>query len=165
MLHAWDQVSFSDTESEAEELLHEIPQPLFCDRDLNRRLDHDALNRVNRYFERMFDLTGQPLSYRQVEEIAVNTQADVFAILTNIITCQQQHTEALRHTADFWRHCHDELYAELAQLRHRLDSVPEDMRLLITEQNLTVNALSLISKRLNLLQRMMSELYQRIFRS
>ncbi len=127
MLHAWDQVSFSDTESEAEELLHEIPQPLFRDRDLNRRLDHDALNRVNRYFERIFYLTGQPLSYRQVEEIAVNTQADVFAILTNIITCQQQHTEALRHTADFWRHCHDELYAELAQLRHRLDSVLEDM--------------------------------------
>ncbi len=58
MLHAWDQVSFSDTESDEEELPHEIPQPLFHDRDLNRRLDREALNRVNRYFERDFDLAG-----------------------------------------------------------------------------------------------------------
>ncbi len=88
MLHAWDQVSFSDTESDEEELPHEIPQPLFHDRDLNRRLDREALNRVNRYFERDFDLAGESLSYRHVEEIAVNAQADVFAILTNIISCQ-----------------------------------------------------------------------------
>ncbi len=101
MLHTWDQVSFNDTESEEEELPHEIPQPLFCDRDLNRRLDREALNRVNRYFERVFDLAGQSLSYRHVKEIAVNAQADVFAILTNIISCQQQHTEALRHATAF----------------------------------------------------------------
>ncbi|KAF4113995.1 hypothetical protein G5714_004218 [Onychostoma macrolepis] len=47
-VHAWDQVSFSDTESEEEEeeedaeLLHEIPRELFSDCDLNRRLDREA---------------------------------------------------------------------------------------------------------------------------
>ncbi len=60
----------------------QIPQPVFRDRDLNRRLDYDVLNRVNRYFERVFDLADQSLSYREVEAIAVNAQADVFAILT-----------------------------------------------------------------------------------
>ncbi|KAF4100763.1 hypothetical protein G5714_018959 [Onychostoma macrolepis] len=46
LVHAWDQASFSDTESEEEEeeaeLLHEIPRELFSDRDLNRRLDREA---------------------------------------------------------------------------------------------------------------------------
>lgn len=166
MLHAWDQASFSDSENEEEEeeLPHEISQQPFHEYDLNRRLDYDALNRVNLYFERFFDLAGQSLSYRRVEEIAVNAQADVIAILRNIIACQQQHTEALRHAADFWRNCHDGLFNEFVQFRERMDGVPGDMRLLITEQNLTVNALSLISERLNLLQRMMSKLYEHIFR-
>ncbi len=98
MIHAWDQISFSDSESgEEEELPHEIPQQLFRECDLNRRLNHDALNRVNRYFESVFDLAGQPLSYRQAEEIAVNAQADVIVILRNIIACQQQHTGLASH--------------------------------------------------------------------
>ncbi len=112
MVHAWDQVSFSDSEPEGDGgLPHEIPQPVFQDRDLNRSLDYDILNRVNRYFERVFDLVDQRLIYRQVEEVTVNAQADVFAILTNIIDCQQQHTEALRDAADFWRQCHDDLFS------------------------------------------------------
>ncbi len=45
-----------------------------------------------------------------------------------------------------------------------MDGLSEDMRLLITEQNLTVNALSLISERLNVIQRMMAELYEHMFR-
>lgn len=73
MIHTWDQASFNDSESEEEEELpHEILQELLCERDLNRRLDHDVLNRVNRYFERHFDLAGQPLSYREAEEIAAS---------------------------------------------------------------------------------------------
>ncbi len=77
MIQAWDQVSFSDSEIEEEE---EIPKQLFRECDLNRRLDHDALNRVNRYFDRLFDLDGQPLTYRQAEEIAFNAQGDVISI-------------------------------------------------------------------------------------
>ncbi len=102
MIHAWDQASFRDLESEeVAELLHEIPQELFRERDLNRRLDHDMLNLVNWYFERLFDLVGQPLSYWEVEEIVTSTQGDVFLILRNIISCQQQHTDALCYTVKF----------------------------------------------------------------
>ncbi len=80
MVHAWDQVSFSDTESEdEEELQREIPRDVFRIRDLNRRLDHEALNRVNCYFERVLDLAGRPLSYRDAEEIAVSAQGDVIS--------------------------------------------------------------------------------------
>ncbi len=158
MDHASDQASFSDSESAGDSgLLHEIPQPVFRDRDLNRSLDYDILNRVNRYFERLFDLADQRLIYRQVEEATVNAQADVFAILTNIIECQQHHTQALRYAADFWRQCHNDLYGEFIQLQQRMNGLPEDVRLLITEQNLTVNALSLISERLNVIQRMLAE--------
>ncbi len=157
MVHTWDQTGFSDSEPEGSGLPHEIPQPVFRERDLNRSLDYDILNRVNRYFERLFEIADQRLIYRQVEEATVNTQADVFAILTNIIECQQQHTEALRYAADFWQQCHNELYGEFIQLQQRMNGLPEDMRLLITEQNLTVNALSLISERLNVIQRMLAE--------
>ncbi len=158
MVHAWDQATFSDSEPEENPgLPHEIPQPVFRERDLNRSLDYDILNRVNRYFERLFDLADQRLIYRQVEEATVNAQADVFAILTNIIECQQQHTEALRYAADFWQQCHNDLYGEFIQFQQRMNGLPEDMRLLITEQNLTVNALSLISERLNVIQRMLAE--------
>ncbi len=153
MVQACDQSSFSDSEPEEDAgLPHEIPQPVFRDRDLNRSLDYDILNRVNRFF----DLADQRLIYRQVEEVTVNAQADVFAILTNIIACQQQHTEALRYPADFWQQCHNDLYGEFIQLQQRMDGLPEDMRLLITEQNLMVNALSLITERLNVIQRMMA---------
>ncbi len=166
MIHAWDQVSFSESESEEEEeqLPHEIPQQLFRECDLNRRLDHDALNRFNLCFERVFDLAGELLSYRQVEEIAVNVQADVIAILRNIIACLQQHTEALRHAAEFWRSCHEQLYNEFTQFRQSMDRVPEEIRHQCTEQNLTVKALSLMSERLNLLQRLMAELYEHVVR-
>ncbi len=116
MVHAWDQAAFSDSEPEEDGgLPHEIPQPVFRERDLNRSLDYNILNRVNRYFERLFD---QRLIYRQVEEATVNAQADVFAILTNIIACQQQHKEALRYAADFWQQCHNDLYGEFIQLQH-----------------------------------------------
>ncbi len=161
MIHTWDQVSFSNSEIEEEE---EIPQQLFRERDLNRRLDHDVLNRVNRYFERYFDLPGQPLTYRQSEKIAVNAQGDVISILRNIIACQQQHTEALRHAAEFWRSCHEGLYNEFTQFQQNMVGVPEDIRQQPTEQKFTVNALSLMSERLNLMQRMMAELYDRIVR-
>ncbi len=138
-------------------MLHEIPQPVFRDRDLNRSLDYDILNRVNRFFERLFDLADQRLIYRQIEEATANAQADVFAILTNIIECQQHHTAALRYAADFWRQCHNDLYGEFIQLQQRTEGLAADMRLLITEQNLTVNALSLISEHLNVIQRMLAE--------
>ncbi|XP_058644238.1 uncharacterized protein LOC131547582 [Onychostoma macrolepis] len=171
LVHAWDQVSFTDTESEEEEeeeveevaeLLHEIPRELFSDRDLNRRLDREALNRVNRYFERLFDLAGQPLTYRQIEEIAANAQGDVISILRNVISCQQQHTEALRHAAEFWRNCHEELYNEFTQFRQSMIGVPEEIRENRTKQRLAVNALSLMSEHLNLLQRMLVDLHERM---
>ncbi len=102
MVHAWDQVSFSDTESEDdEELYREMPRDVIRSSDLNRRLDHEALNRVNCYFERVFDLAGRPLTRQDAEEITASSQGDVIAILRNIISCQQQHTEALWHAAEF----------------------------------------------------------------
>ncbi len=68
MVHAWDQATFSDSETEeGDGLPHEIPQPVFRDRDSNRSLDYDILNWVNRFFERLFDLADQRLIYRQVE--------------------------------------------------------------------------------------------------
>ncbi len=166
MVHAWDQVSFSDMESEdeEEELQHEIPRDVFRVRDLNRRLDHDALNPVNRYFERVFDLAGRPLSYREAEEIAVSTQCDVISILRNIISCQQQHTEALRQAAEFWRNCHEQLYNEFRPFQQSMIGVPEILLEQRTEQRLTVNALALMSERLNLMQRILSELYDCIVR-
>ncbi len=158
MIHACDQANFSDSGDEEDDgLPHEIPQPVFRDRDLNRSLDYDILNRVNRFFERLFDLADQRLTYRQVEEATANAQVDVFAILTSIIECQQHHTTALRFAADFWRQCHNDLYGEFIQLQQRTEGWAADLRLLITEQNLTVNALSLISERLNVIQRMLSE--------
>ncbi len=158
MVYACDQPDISDSESEEYVgLPHEIPQPVFRDRDLNRSLDYDILNRVNRFFERLFDLADQRLTYRQVEEATANAQVDVFAILTSIIECQQHHTTALRYAADFWRECYNNLYGEFIQLQQRTDGWAADLRLLITEQNLTVNALSLISERLNVIQRMLSE--------
>ncbi len=36
------------------------------------------LNCFNRYFERLFDLAGRPLSYRQVEEIVATALGDDF---------------------------------------------------------------------------------------
>ncbi len=160
MIHDWNQISFRDLENEVEEeLTHEISQQLFHERDLNRRLDHDALNHVNRYFERVSDLAGQQLSYRQAEKIAVNVQCDVISILRNIIACQQQHTEALRHAAEFWRSCHEQLHNEFTQIRQIMVGVPVYIHQQRTEQRL-----SLMSECLNLLQRMMAELYYHIVR-
>ncbi len=165
MVHAWDQVSFSDTESEdEEELYREMPRDVFRTSDLNRRLDHEALNRVNCYFERVFDLTGRPLTYRDAEEIAATSQGDVISILRNIISCQQQHTEALRHAAEFWRNCHEQLYNELRQFQQTMSGLPDMILENRTEQRLIVSALSLMSERLNLMQRILSELYERIVR-
>ncbi|XP_042622682.1 uncharacterized protein LOC122146630 isoform X2 [Cyprinus carpio] len=107
-IRAWDQVSFSASESEEEEeeeLPHEIPQELFREHDLNRRLEYDMLRCVNWNFETLFDLNGQTLSYREAEDIVASAQSDVVSILRNIIACQQQHNESLRHTAEFWRSC------------------------------------------------------------
>ncbi len=86
MVHAWDQISFSDTESEAdaEELYREIPRNIIRTCDLNRRLDYEALNRVNCYFERVFDLAGRPLTRQDAEEITANSQGDVIAILRTL---------------------------------------------------------------------------------
>ncbi|KTF70967.1 hypothetical protein cypCar_00046664 [Cyprinus carpio] len=107
-IRAWDQVSFSASESEEEEeeeLPHEIRQELFREHDLNRRLEYDMLRCVNWNFETLFDLNGQTLSYREAEDIVASAQSDVVSILRNIIACQQQHNESLRHTAEFWRSC------------------------------------------------------------
>ncbi|XP_016329674.1 uncharacterized protein LOC107678790 [Sinocyclocheilus anshuiensis] len=165
MIHAWDQISFTDSESEEEdELPHEIPQELFRDRDLNIRLDYDMLSRVNRYFERLFDLAGQPLSYREAEDIVASAQSDVLAILRNIIACQQQHNEALRHAAEFWRSCHDQLYNEFRQFQQSMSGVSEAINQQHAEQRLVVNALSLMGERLNLIQRMLTDLYNRMGR-
>lgn len=61
LVHASDQLSFSNSESE---LPHEIR-----DHNLNRRLDYDMLSRGNRYFERLFNLAGQPPSYPEAQDI------------------------------------------------------------------------------------------------
>ncbi|KAF4113660.1 hypothetical protein G5714_006205 [Onychostoma macrolepis] len=114
---------------------------------------------INRYFERIFDLAGQPLSYREAEEIAVNAQTEVILILRNIISCQQQHTEALRHAAEFWRSCHEQLYNKFRQFQQAMNGVPEGVREQHTVLRLTVNALSLMSERLNLIQRMLTDLH------
>ncbi len=165
MVHAWDQVSFTDTESEDdEELYREMPRDVIRTSDLNRRLDHEALNRVNCYFERVFDLAGRSLTRQDAEEIAASSQGDVIAILRNIISCQQQHTEALRHAAEFWRNCHEQLYNELRQFQQSMSGLPEMVLENRTEQRLIINALSLMSERLNLMQRILSELYKRLVR-
>ncbi|XP_026081145.1 uncharacterized protein LOC113057827 [Carassius auratus] len=163
MVSAWDRASFSDSasEEETEELPNEDPQELFRERDLNRRLDYDMLRRVNRRFGTLFDLSGQALSYRGAEEIVGNAQSDVVAILRNIIECQQQLNESLRHAAEFWRSCHDQLYGEFRQFQQRMNGVPGEIHQVQVEQNLIVNALTLISERLNLMQRMLSDLYRR----
>ncbi len=165
MVHAWDQISFSDTESEDNgELYREMPRDIIRTSDLNRRLDHEALNRVNCYFERVFDLAGRPLTRQDAEEITANSQGDVIAILRNIISCQQQHTEALRHAAEFWRNCHGQLYDELRQFQQSMSGLPEMVLENRTEQRLIISALSLMSERLNLMQRILSELYERLVR-
>ncbi len=165
MVHAWDRVSFSDTESEDDgELYREMPRGIIRTSDLNRRLDHEVLNRVNCYFERVFDLAGRPLTRQDAEEITANSQGDVIPILRNIISCQQQHTEALRHAAEFWRSCHDQLYDELRQFEQNMSGLQEMAVEGRTEQRLIINALSLMSERLNLMQRILSELYERLVR-
>ncbi len=78
--------------------------------------------------------------------------------------CQQQHTEALRHAAEFWRFCHEQLYNELRQFQQSMNGLTEMVLEERTEQRLTVNALALMSERLNLMQRILSELYDRIVR-
>ncbi len=166
MVHAWDQISFSDTESEAEaeELYREMPRDIIRDSDLNRRLDYEALNRVNCYFERVFDLAGGALTRQDAEEITANLQGDVISILRNIIECQQQHTEALRHAAEFWRNCHDQLYGEFRQFQQSMAGLPEIVLENRTEMRLIISALSLMTERLNLMQRILSELYERLVR-
>ncbi len=81
-------------------------------------------------------------------------------ILKNIISCQQQQTEALRQAAEFWRNCHEQLYNEFQQFQQVMNGVPEEIRVRAMEQRLTVNASSLILERLSLIQRMLSELYE-----
>ncbi|KAL0146560.1 hypothetical protein M9458_058191 [Cirrhinus mrigala] len=130
-VQAWDEARFTETdqsEEEAEEdLPHEISHEVFRDRDLNRRLDYDMLGRVNRNFERVLDLVGPPLSYRDIETAVETALVDVLSILRNIITCQQQHNEALGHAAAFWRNCHEELYNEFRQFQHDMDGLPEEV--------------------------------------
>ncbi|XP_026110137.1 uncharacterized protein LOC113082977, partial [Carassius auratus] len=129
MVSAWDRASFSDSasEEETEELPNEDPQELFRERDLNRRLDYDMLRRVNRRFGTLFDLSGQALSYRGAEEIVGNAQSDVVGILRNIIECQQQLNVSLRHAAEFWRSCHEQLYGEFRQFQQRMNGVPGEI--------------------------------------
>ncbi len=68
------------------------------------------------------------------------------------------HTEVLRHAAEFWRSCHEQLYNEFTQFQQNMVGVPEDIRQQPTEQKFTVNALSLMSECLNLMQRMMGRI-------
>ncbi len=73
--------------------------------------------------------------------------------------------EALRHAAEFWRNCHDQLYDEFRQFQQSMSGLPEMFVEGRTEQRLIINALSLMSERLNLMQRILSELYERLVRS
>ncbi len=73
-------------------------------------------------------------------------------------------TEALRHAAEFWRNCHEQLYNELRQFQQSMSGLPEMVLENRTEQRLIINALSLMSERLNLMQRILSELYERLVR-
>ncbi|KAL0152881.1 hypothetical protein M9458_051814 [Cirrhinus mrigala] len=168
-VQAWDEVRFSETdqsEEEAEEdLPHKISQEVFRDRDLNRRLDYDMLGRINRNFERVLDLVGPPLSYRDIETAVEAALVDVLSILRNIITCQQQHNEALGHATAFWRNCHEELYNEFRQFQHDMDGLPEEVNQQRAEMRLAVNALSLMNERLAVMQRMIAELYNDIMRN
>ncbi|XP_058601930.1 sterol regulatory element-binding protein 2-like [Onychostoma macrolepis] len=118
LVHASDQVSFSNPESE---LPHEIPRELFRDHNLNRRLDYNMLSHVNRYFERLFNLAGQPPSYPEAEDIVAGA------------------------------------------LSMRM-YISEDVREQRVEQRLVANALLLIGERLNLIQRMLMELYSHMMR-
>lgn len=86
------------------------------------------------------------------------------SILRNIIACQQQHKESLRHTAEFWSSCHEQLYGEFRQFQQSMSGVLAEIHEVQIEQRLTVNALSLITERLNLIQRMLTDLFNRMMR-
>ncbi|KAF4102661.1 hypothetical protein G5714_015544 [Onychostoma macrolepis] len=117
LVHASDQVSFSNPESE---LPLEIPQERLRDHNLNGRLDYDMLSRGNRHFERLFNLAGQPPSYPEAEDIVAGALS--------------------------------------------MSNISEDVREQRVEQRLVANALLLMGERLNLIQRMLTELYSRMMR-
>ncbi|XP_058602536.1 G-box-binding factor-like [Onychostoma macrolepis] len=117
LVHASDQVSSSNPESE---LPHEIPRERFRDHNLNRRLDYNMLSRVNWYFERLFNLAGQPPSYPEAEDIVAGALS--------------------------------------------MSNISEDVREQRVEQRLVANALLLMGERLNLIQRMLMELYSHMMR-
>ncbi|XP_048028937.1 uncharacterized protein LOC125256771 [Megalobrama amblycephala] len=115
------------------------------------QLSYSMMNKINRNFKRILNLACLPLSYQEVEEIVRSSQTDVISILQNIIACQQQHTIALSHAADFWMNAHNQLLDENRQLQAMLSEVRG-------EQQLSVVALSLMSERLNIIQRVLLDL-------
>ncbi|XP_048036672.1 uncharacterized protein LOC125262163 [Megalobrama amblycephala] len=88
--------------------------------DTGPQLSYSMMNKINRNFKRILNLACLPLSYQEVEEIVRSSQTDVISILQNIIACQQQHTIALSHAADFWMNAHNQLLDENRQLQNTL---------------------------------------------
>ena len=132
--------------------------PLFIERDLHR-LSYDTLRSINRNVLGILGHVTQPLTYRQMEEITSEAQRDVVTILHRILDHQNQHSNELRNSVEFFGICHGQLLDENRQLRNELLSVHQEIEQVRNDQRMLTIALSFISENLNVVQRILRELH------
>lgn len=136
---------------------------LFSDRDL-RSLSYDTLRSINRNVLGILGNVTQPLTFQQMEEITSESQRDVVILLHRILDQQNQHTNELRNSVEFFGICHEQILDENRQLRNELLTVHQEVEQVRSDQQMLTIALSFISESLNVVQRILRELHDPFMR-
>lgn len=126
--------------------------PVFNAEEL-QELSYATLRVVNRKFQRVLEIASSPLSYHQTEKIVSESQREVIALLHRISDQQTQHTIELRNAVEFFGRCHDQTSDEIRHLSNEVFSLQQELTEVRNDDSLRTTVLSLISERLNIMQR------------
>lgn len=116
-------------------------------------LSYATLRIANRNFQRVLEIASSPLSYHQTEKIVSESQREVIALLHRISDQQTHHTNELRNAVEFFGRCHDQTSDEIRQLSNEVFSLQQELAEVRNDDSLRTTVLSLISERLNIIQR------------
>ncbi|XP_039527788.1 uncharacterized protein LOC120479430 [Pimephales promelas] len=140
----------SSPSTHSDEDTHDPFRPLFTPQDFHR-LSYDTFRSANRNFLRVLDVASRPLTYQETEDLLVVSQAPVVALQRRIIELQNQHAGQLSNTVEFFGNCHEQTQTENRRLWGVVDQVRGDQQILTL-------AVTLISERLNIIQRILRDL-------
>lgn len=132
---------------------------LFRPRDL-AHLNYEIMCRANRNFERVLRLNSAALTFEETTDAVRTGQDLVINILQSVVNFQHQNAEVLAQSALFWRSCHEENQQRFQDLFQYIFGVPEKVEEHRNELRLLVNGVTLLGERLNVIQRMTSDMYK-----